>query len=190
MQVACPGCSTDTFRETLNPQTKLGSGKGRCPKWLGASCRGDSGRWMGSASSKKKVWSKDPTRLSNPSTYIHVFTSCVKQADKCFAGGTSHRFSSSFDLDSNCHLPLSRQKPWTSPSTSKKRTSAPSSRPAFPSQSPPPPAFPSTRSGQEYQLSRSNVRAPKPVLLNLKMPQQHPHGRSRQSRRKLLDQLA
>lgn len=23
MQVACPGCPTDTFRETLNPQTKL-----------------------------------------------------------------------------------------------------------------------------------------------------------------------
>lgn len=32
MQVACPGCPTDTFRETLKPQTKLGSGKGEVPE--------------------------------------------------------------------------------------------------------------------------------------------------------------
>lgn len=54
MQVACPGCPTDTFRETLNPQTKLDSRKERCPKWLGVSCRGVDAGWTGSASSKKK----------------------------------------------------------------------------------------------------------------------------------------
>lgn len=74
MQVACPGCPTDTFRETLNPPNKVRLKEGEVPElaWRGLQGLTAEGGWGRRAPTKKKSWSKDPTRLSNPSAYIHT----------------------------------------------------------------------------------------------------------------------
>lgn len=75
MQVACPGCPTDTFTETLNTQTKLGSWKGKGARsGLARGAGVDSGKMMewGRRAPKKKSGAKIRRRLSNPSTYLHV----------------------------------------------------------------------------------------------------------------------
>lgn len=74
MQVACPGCPTDTFRETLNPPNKVRLREMAMPKTAWLDLGGDG--W-GSASSKKKLEQKDPTSLSNPSTSIQDLTRSV-----------------------------------------------------------------------------------------------------------------
>lgn len=72
MQVACPGCPTDTFTETLNTQTKLGSWKGKGARsGLARGAGVDGGKMMewGRRAPKKKSGAKIRRRLS---TYLHV----------------------------------------------------------------------------------------------------------------------
>lgn len=48
MQVACPGCPTDTFRETLKPPNKVRLREGGGARSGLAPCAGvDGGRWNG-----------------------------------------------------------------------------------------------------------------------------------------------
>lgn len=88
MQVACPGCPTDTFTETLNTQTKLGSWKGKGARsGLARGAGVDGGKMMewGRRAPKKKSLEQrsDGGHLIHLPTCMYLSTSCVQRADYC-----------------------------------------------------------------------------------------------------------
>lgn len=82
MQVACPGCPTDTFRETLKHPNKVRLREGEGARsGLARGAGVDGGKMMewGRRAPKKKSGAKIRRRLSNPSTLrAYLSTSCVQ----------------------------------------------------------------------------------------------------------------